>query len=85
MNEQEKQLVATHQTNDPDVVAIDPNKDVVAILADKGFMFETYQNNYNVEDIRNPRGKFENMFADAANNSIHYDRNYNFVVYKKAN
>ena len=84
LNEQEKQLVATHQMNDPDVVAIDPNKDVVAILADKGFMFETYQNNYNVEDIRNPRGKFENMFADAANNSIHYDRNYNFVVYKKA-
>ena len=84
LNEQENQLEATHQKTDADVVAVDPNADIVAILADKGFMFETYQNEYSVETIRNPRGKYDNYFASAPNNGIHYDRNYNFVVFKKA-
>lgn len=84
LNEQEDQLVATHQITDPDVVAIDPNADIVAIIADKGFIFETYQNEYTVETIHNPRGLYDNYFASAPNNAIHYDRNYNFVVFKKA-
>ena len=34
----------------------DPNADVVAVLADKGFIAEFRQNPYRVEPIRNPRG-----------------------------
>lgn len=84
LNEAEGQETATHQKNDPDVVAVDPNKDVVAILADKAFMFETTQNEYRVEAIHNPRGLYNNYWASAPNNGIHYDRLYNFVVFRAA-
>lgn len=84
LNEQEKQNVATHQKTDADVRAVDPNADVVAILADKAFLFETIQNEYRVEAIHNPRGLYNNYWASAPNNGIHYDSLYNFVVFKKA-
>lgn len=82
LNEAEDQTTATHQPGDADVVAIDPNADVVAILADRGFVFETMQNEYRVETIHNPRGLYDNYWASAPNNGIHYDRLYNFVVFK---
>ena len=72
---------AEYQTDSPDVVAIDPNADVLAVLADSGFMFETMQNEYRVETIHNPRGLYDNYWASAPNNGIHYDRLYNFVVF----
>lgn len=72
---------AEYQTDSPDVVAIDPNADVLAVLADSGFMFETMQNEYRVESIHNPRGLYDNYWASAPNNGIHYDRLYNFVVF----
>ena len=72
---------AEYQTDSPDVVAIDPNADVLAVLADSGFMFETMQNEYRVETIHNPRGLYDNYWASAPNNGIHYDRVYNFVVF----
>lgn len=72
---------AQYQPGDPDVIAVDPNADTLAILADKGFMFETMQNEYTVEAIHNPRGKYDNYWASAPNNGIHYDRVYNFVAF----
>lgn len=59
----------------------DPNKDVVAILADKGLVFETQQNPYKVEPIRNPRGLYTNFWASSPNNAIHVDRLYNMVAF----
>lgn len=70
---------AEYQTDSADVVSIDPNADVIAVLADQGFVFETLQNDYRVEAIHNPRGLYDNYWASAPNNGIHYDRVYNMV------
>lgn len=59
----------------------DPNADVVAILADKGWLFEIRQNPYQVEPIRNPRGRYTNHWASSPNNTIAYDRLYTFVKF----
>lgn len=65
---------------DKDVFWKDPNADVLAIIADKGLVFESRQNPYTVEPIRNPRGLYTNFWASSPNNAIHYDRYYNMVV-----
>lgn len=62
---------------------VDPNKDVYAILADKGIIFETRRNPYQVEPIRNPRGLYTNYWASAPDNAIHYDALYNMVIFRK--
>lgn len=59
----------------------DPNENVVAVLADKGFLAEFRQNPYRVEPIRNPRGLYTNYWASSPNNSIVYDPLYNMVVF----
>lgn len=51
----------------------DPNENVVAVLADKGVIFECRQNPYTVETIRNPRGRYVNYWASSPNNTIAYD------------
>lgn len=61
----------------------DPNEDVVAVLADKGLIFETRQNPYQVEMVRNARGLYTNAWASAPNNGINFDPLYNMVVFKK--
>lgn len=60
----------------------DPNEDVIAILADKGVVFETVQNPYEVIPIYNPRGRYTNYWASSPNNGLHYDYYYNYVVFK---
>lgn len=79
----EEATVAEYTKDSPEVEAVDPNANVFAILADKGWLFETIQNEYTVESIHNPRGLYDNMFASAPNNGIHYDRYYNFVAFVK--
>lgn len=64
-----------------EAVAVDPNANVFAILADKGVIFECRQNGYEVEPIRNPRGRYTNMWASSPNNTIAYDSLYNMVVF----
>lgn len=61
----------------------DPNKDVIAILADKGFVFEARQNPYLVEPIRNPRGLYTNYWASSPNNTVAVDPLYNCVLFNK--
>lgn len=74
---------AAYTKTSPEVEAVDPNANVFAVLADKGWLFETIQNEYTVESIHNPRGLYDNMFASAPNNGIHYDRYYTFVAFIK--
>lgn len=62
---------------------LDPHADVVAILADRGVIFEARQNSYEVEPIRNPRGKYTNFWASSPGNTIAIDRLYNYVVFTK--
>lgn len=75
---------STPNVDEAQVTAVDPNADVVAVLADKGVVFECRQNPYTVEPIRNPRGRYVNYWASSPNNTIAYDSLYNMVVFKKA-
>lgn len=75
---------STTNVDEARVTAVDPNADVVAVLADKGVVFECRQNPYTVEPIRNPRGRYVNYWASSPNNTIAYDSLYNMVVFKKA-
>lgn len=61
----------------------DPNENVIAILADKGFVFEARQNPYLVEPIRNPRGLYTNYWASSPNNTVAVDPLYNCVLFNK--
>lgn len=63
-----------------DVKWVDPNADVVAIIADKGLVFEGIQNPYTIEPIRNPRGRYTNLWASSPNNTVAVDALYNAVV-----
>ena len=63
---------------------IDPNEDILAVIADKGLVFENVQNPYNVEPIRNPRGLYTNFWCSSVNNGIVVDNYKNFVVIRKA-
>lgn len=60
----------------------DPNEDVLAIIADRGLLFETIQNPYEVQPIYNPRGKYTNYWANSPGNGIHVDNYYPAVVVK---
>lgn len=62
----------------------DPNADVLAIIADKGYIFENQQNPYQVEPIRNPRGLYTNYWASSPNNGIVVDHLYNVVTISKS-
>lgn len=62
----------------------DPNADTLAVIADKGIMFENIQNPYTVEPIRNPRGLYTNYWASSPNNGIKVDRIYNVAEIIKA-
>lgn len=66
-----------------DVCWKDPNKDVVAVIADKGWIFTSIQNPYRVEPIRNPAGLYTNYHATAPHNAILVDALYNVVVINK--
>lgn len=58
----------------------DPNEDIVAIIADKGLIFEGKQNPYDVEPWRNPRGRYTNLWASSPNNTVAVDALYNAVT-----
>lgn len=62
----------------------DPNADVIAIIADKGVIFNSMQNGYEVEPIRNPRGRYTNYWASSPNNTVAYDPLYNLVTVSRA-
>lgn len=63
---------------------VDPNADIIAIIADKGLVFENVQNPYNVEPIRNPRGLYTNFWCSSVNNGIVVDNYKNFVIIRKS-
>lgn len=60
----------------------DPNADTYAVLADKGFIFQTRQNPYTVEPARNAIGLYTNYIATSPDNNIAYDPLYNMVLFK---
>lgn len=58
----------------------DPNADVLAIIAQRGLLFENRQNPYEVRPIYNPAGLYTNYWASSPNNSIVVDPLYNMVI-----
>lgn len=65
-----------------DVFYSDPNEDVIAIVADRALLFESTQNGYEVEPIRNPRGRYNNYWASAPNNFVGVDPIYNALIFR---
>lgn len=63
---------------------IDNNSDIIAIIADKGLIFENNQNPYVVEPARNVRGRYTNFWASSPKNAILVDNYANMVVIRKA-
>ena len=69
---------------DDEVFWKDPNKDIVGIIADKGYLFYSIQNPYRVESIRNARGLYTNFWASSVNNTVAIDHIYNVVTLKNS-
>ena len=71
------------ELNDPDVRRVDTDEAVLAVIAQKGLIFEDIKEPYTVQTIYNPRGMYNNYFANAANNMIRYDANYGCIIIQK--
>ena len=61
----------------------DPNEEVLAIVAQKGLIFEDKQNPYQVTPIYNPRTLGTHYWASSPNNAINVDPNYNMIAILK--
>lgn len=68
---------------DADVYKEDPNSDVLAILMQRGMIFENAQNPYTVTPIYNPAGLYTNYHAVRPHNGINVDALYNMILFKK--
>lgn len=68
-----------------DVKWKDPNENIIAILADKGVIFEGIQNPYRVAPQRNERMLETYMWASSPNNTVAADALYNLVTFSTSN
>ena len=66
-----------------DTVEVDPNKDIIAVIAQKGAIFELIQNEMKVRPIINPRGEYQNTFFNQMNNGMNYNHNRNLITISK--
>ena len=66
-----------------ETVEVDPNKDIIAVIAQKGVIFELIQNEMKVRPIINPRGEYQNTFFNQMNNGINYNHNRNLITISK--
>lgn len=77
----------TTGTGDPlpedQLVKVDPNPNVSALLIQKGALFTTEQAPYQTESIYNPAGKYTNLWASQPNSSFNYDACYDMITFIK--
>lgn len=71
------------ELDDPSITLVDTDANVLAVVAQKGVIFENIVNPYAVEPIRNPRGLYNNYWASAPDNYIAYDANYDLITISK--
>lgn len=71
------------ELDDPSITIVDTDADILAVVAQKGVIFENISNPYTVEAIRNPRGLYNNYWASAPDNTIAYDANYDLITISK--
>lgn len=69
--------------NEADVYYKDPNEQIVALLCQKGLIFENVQNPYTVQPIYNPRNMVTSYWANKPNNGIVWDPYYNIIAIMK--
>lgn len=74
---------ASGQIAGSETVEVDPNKDVIAVIAEKGVIFELIQNEMKVRPLINPRGEYQNTFFNQMNNGINYNHNKNLITISK--
>lgn len=65
-----------------DVYWQDPNEDVVAVMIQRGAIFESVQNGYEVTPWYNPAGLYTNYWCNSPNNGINFDYYYSVIVFK---
>lgn len=65
-----------------DLVAVDTNADINAVLCDRRIMLTNKQFNYEIESIRNPAGRYLNYWASQPNSTYAIDNSYNLIVFK---
>lgn len=63
----------------------DPNENVIAVVAQRGLIFENAQNPYTVTPIYNPRGMYQNYWANRPANGIVVDPYYDLIIVTKPN
>lgn len=68
---------------DSEIEWIDPNAEVLAVIAQKGTIFENAQNPYTVEPIRNPMGMYDNYIANRPGTAIVFDYYRGLIVVAK--
>lgn len=73
----------TGQIAEAETVEVDPNKDIIAVIAQKGVIFELIQNEMKVRPIINPRGEYQNTFFNQPNNGINYNHFKNLITISK--
>lgn len=73
----------TNKIAEGEAFIVDPNEDIIAVIAQKGLIFETIQNPLNVRSIFNPRGEYVNTFFNEKNNGINYDHTKNLITISK--
>lgn len=71
------------ELDDPAITIVDTDANILAVVAQKGVIFENISNPYTVEAIRNPRGLYNNYWASAPDNTIAYDANYDLITISK--
>lgn len=58
----------------------DPNENVIAVIAQKGYIFRNIQNGVETRPILNPRGLYTNYWVSSPNNAIVVDPLYAVIV-----
>lgn len=73
----------TGQIAEAETVEVDPNEDVLAVICQKGVIFELIQNEMRPRAIMNPRGEYQNTFFNQMNNGINYNHFKNLITISK--
>lgn len=83
-SESEDQTGTTPDVVEADVYFEDTNADIIAIIAQKGLIFENIQNPYSVIPAPyNPAGLYTTYWASSPNNGIVFDYMYGCIVIRK--
>lgn len=67
---------------DSEIKIVDPFENVQAMLVQRGIIFTTQQQPFEIESIYNPAGKYMNMWASQPNASFNIDSTYNVIIFE---